>query len=794
MPKGRYWYALLLLCPGPCPVATASDAKAPAAPSAPPLPQVAAPHSSHERGVYHAPFDVSLTTRTHGASIRYTTDGSRPTATNGEPGGTNAVLRIARTTCLRAAAFKCGYIPSPTMTHTYLFIESVLDQHAPPDYPETWVGPSRKIAADYDMDPEMVNHPDSRRTVRTGFAAIPTLSIAIDKSDLFAEASGVYCQGAPDPAHNVAKPASAELIYPREFPIRFRGFQVDCGLRPHSHFLPKRSLRLVFKKQFGPAKLRYPFFESAPLNAHSAAERFDKIVLRAGCHDAWPGATSMDPASCTLVRDQWARDSLIAMTGYGPHGIFVHLYINGLYWGIYNAVERPDHAFAAEYFGGSKEQWFACNHNFEYRKDSIHGDASPFLAFLESIKHEEAWPAIQRHLDAPRFSDYVILAWYSGMGDWPKNNWHATMRTTPPGPARFFTWDAEKTWYDLRCQDAHEGGWIQPPFTNDTHKARIAVLWRDLWSKPAFRMQFADRLYSACSAGGPLHDEASVNRWQTLANLLDPAIVCESARWGDAKESITASSQFLREPDWTFPVYTREHWRRAVERVNDLMVGNADRFLDVCRNTCFQSHPILPSLLPPRLSRESGEIRSGFQFSLRNPNADGTVFFTTDGTDPRAQDGAPADSAKVYSRPIVLSMTSHVRARVCRSTGTWSPLCQATYDVPDQHRDLRITELMCHPPAGKKCEFIQLKNTASTPRGLSGMFFTRIRYAFPPGAQIEPGQMLVLSADAQAFQREYGFVPFGEYRARLRNAGEPIVLKSVAGASVAIASRVDETP
>ena len=45
----------------------------------------------------------------------------------------------------------------------------------------------------------------------------------------------------------------------------------------------------------------------------------------------------------------------IAMTGYGPRGTFVHLYLNGLYWGLYNPVERPESSFWADTFGGGKD-------------------------------------------------------------------------------------------------------------------------------------------------------------------------------------------------------------------------------------------------------------------------------------------------------------------------------------------------------------------------------------------------------------------------------------------------------
>ena len=34
------------------------------------------------------------------------------------------------------------------------------------------------------------------------------------------------------------------------------------------------------------------------------------------------------------------------------HGRYVHLYLNGLYWGIYNPTERIDREFGVSYLGG----------------------------------------------------------------------------------------------------------------------------------------------------------------------------------------------------------------------------------------------------------------------------------------------------------------------------------------------------------------------------------------------------------------------------------------------------------
>ena len=59
----------------------------------------------------------------------------------------------------------------------------------------------------------------------------------------------------------------------------------------------------------------------------------------------------------TYLRDQFLRDTQIAMGPPGYAGTFVHLYINGLYWGLYNPVERPGGNYAANHFGGSEDDY-----------------------------------------------------------------------------------------------------------------------------------------------------------------------------------------------------------------------------------------------------------------------------------------------------------------------------------------------------------------------------------------------------------------------------------------------------
>ena len=69
-------------------------------------------------------------------------------------------------------------------------------------------------------------------------------------------------------------------------------------------------------------------------------QEFDTLTLHAGFNDHWLWVGS----AATMHRDQLCRDTQNALGGYAPHGTYVHLYLNGLYWGLYNIGEKSDDA------------------------------------------------------------------------------------------------------------------------------------------------------------------------------------------------------------------------------------------------------------------------------------------------------------------------------------------------------------------------------------------------------------------------------------------------------------------
>jgi len=770
---------------------------------------------SADRGFFESPFDVTIRTATPGATVRYTTDGSRPTATNGAGTGPTEVLTVSGTTCLRARAFHdgAGYEPTDIDTHTYIFLADVLAQTQPAGYPSIWAGPTQTNTADYAMDSWVVGR-HGGADWSNAFRAIPTMSLVTDQDDMFGTApEGVYAESRKDERQE--RPVSVELIYPRpQFDTDCKGFQADCGIQAHGANFTKAALRLVFKREWGASRLKYPLFETEPMHADSAADSFDRIVLRSAANDCWPGSVSMDPATYTLTRDQWGRSSQLAMTGDGVRGIFVHLYINGMYWGIYNPVERPDHAFTSTYFGGEKEHWFATNHGYQQDEPPLNPDSGDQVWFDDLMLNSGSmsYSQLAAHLDVEQFSDYILLAWYDGNGDWANNNWYIGHPMSPDGPCRFFTWDVEKTWYNMPAQSTFEGGWVHNQFARNGSYQKLAAMWQGAFKKADFRMVFADRIYKHCFNGGALVDANSLARWNVLSNLMDKVVICESARWGDIKDDLAAGSDvngdYVRDGDGTYPTYTREeHWRPAMKRIAQIMDGNVAQFVQACRTTTIQSSGkySYPLIDPPDFHQHGGSIGAGFRLTMANPNGSGTIFYKTDGTDPRALGGSVASGAQNYNTAgaPALARTRHVKARVYKSTSTWSALRAATYNYTAHYPLIRVTEIHYNPLGGGAYEFVEIKNVSGTTTvGLSEMTFEKgIRYTFAPGATLGPGKYAVLVRNAEVFARRHPGVSgssdveiFGQYRGGLDNSGERLKLVDTGGATVFSVKYNDKAP
>jgi len=749
---------------------------------------------SVDRGLYDSPQSVAITTSTAGAQIRYTLDGSAPTATTGT--AYTGPIPVTTTTTLRAAAYKPGWLATDIDTHTYIFLDDVIAQpNNPPGYPSTWSG----RPADYEMDPDVVGPGDVfgglyRDTIADDLKSLPTLSVVMDAADLFGP-SGIYVN--PQSTGSAwERPTSVELISPDGTE---EGFSVNCGIRvqggaSRSPDFPKHSFRLEFRSRYGPGRLRYPLFDDQPFG-ESAVNSFDEIVLRTSFNQSWPHWHYYQAPRAQYARDQWVRDLQFAMGQPSTHGRYVHLYLNGMYWGIYNMGERPAAPFQADYFGGTEDDYDVLNSGSPIDGDKQAWDAMMAIA-NGGLSGAGAYADLEEYLDVEGFIDYMILNHYVGNSDWDGHNWIAARRREQGAPYLFFTWDSEFAIAlppnNTLTGQAGEDAIINMNRTGLNNNNKPSRLLQKLRANSEFVMQFADRVHRWLFNDGVLTPAGATALWDARADEVDRAVVAESARWGDYRRDVHSN----RWPAESFGLFTRNEHYIAQQRFI------RERYLPVRTGVVLQQYRAMglyPSVDAASFS-VGGAYRHGGAFSrgelLTIDSGPGTVYYTLDGTDPREAYGAVSPEALIYTGPVALADGAHVMARL-RSGGQWSALNEAEF-VLDELPPVRVTEMMYNPAnptpeewaAGiddnDRFEFVELRNVGGETVNLLGVRFSDgIDYTFPY-ARLDPGGYVVLVEDVAAFDARYdiagGAIPVvGQYGGSLSNGGERVVLSTLQG-------------
>jgi CotH kinase protein/Chitobiase/beta-hexosaminidase C-terminal domain/Lamin Tail Domain len=167
-------------------------------------------------------------------------------------------------------------------------------------------------------------------------------------------------------------------------------------------------------------------------------------------------------------------------------------------------------------------------------------------------------------------------------------------------------------------------------------------------------------------------------------------------------------------------------------------------------------------IVPPVFSGPGGLVDPGTSISLSGAPAGGSIYYTLDGSDPRASGGGVAPGAILYAGPITINANVEIIARAKGTNGwqqTWSGPARGGYftALPS----LRISEIMYHPAttAGEDehaFEFVEVQNIGATSLNLSGFVLSGgVQFTFP-NQTLAPGESAVIVSDPAGFQSRYG--------------------------------------
>ena len=254
-------------------------------------------------------------------------------------------------------------------------------------------------------------------------------------------------------------------------------------------------------------------------------------------------------------------------------------------------------------------------------------------------------------LDVDNLIGYMTEILYSGNPDAPisnffgnndLNNYYAIRdRTASSTGFKFFVHDAEHAYGQRGGVGADRTGPYTNPDFETLNEFNPQTLHQELMANDNYRTRFMDFIQKNFFNDGPFTVDNLQARWDVEAAKISSAIIAESARWGDAR------SERVDAP------LGKTAWTNAVNSIRNNFIGQRqDIFLNQLRSTSPALFPNVdaPEYLVEGVPQHGGEVTAGSSLVLA---ADDTIYYTTDGSDPRSDDGSVSSSAVSYDPGVV---------------------------------------------------------------------------------------------------------------------------------------------
>ncbi|NVO02208.1 MAG: CotH kinase family protein [Bacteroidetes bacterium] len=434
-------------------------------------------------GFYNGTQQVSLTG--NGSEIiRYTIDGSEPTATS-----TLYVspIIVDSTKVIRARSFSTDpfILPGKTITNTYFINENI---------------------------------------------TIPVISLSSDPRNLFDWNYGIYELGPnADPLNVPYFGANFWNGWERPSHIEYFdqngnfGFESNTEAKIQGNFSkawPQKGFTVSAKDNYEAEDINYQLFPSKPIS------KFKNFNIRNAGSD-WN--------TCHM------RDRLVQKTAQELTKIDIMdarpcvLFINGKYWGVYEIREKQDEHYIENNYNIDPEKIDF----LEFDGSIIKGSNKPFLEMASFIGNNNMnlqanYDSVQNIIDIKNFCDYFITETYVINTDWlgPYTNNIKFWRTNnPPGKWRYMLWDTDLSLGFM--QPMGEGG----DTTNMLHRAMFpetsnphSTMLNSLLDNTNFRNYFVNRYCDLLNTiYKPYHFSQKTN---TLRDEVLPEMARHFDLWG----------------------------------------------------------------------------------------------------------------------------------------------------------------------------------------------------------------------------------------------------------------------
>ena len=649
-----------------------------------------APVFSIGHSYYKLPFDLELSCNADEADIYYTTDASIPSSTNGTK--YSGPIHISTTTVVRAVAIRAGVDTSITVTQSYIFAEDVIHQSdSPAGYPETWLSPVHgtddyfEIPGNYGMIESFVNRSDVQSVFVQSLLSLPVVSIVSDIDNFFSkslnpDSGGIYMyNGEPDgPTRDLryhlgkgwVRPASVEYFNSNKQDGHLN-FQANCCIKIHGGACrtraktEKHSFSIGFKSNYGPPKLDEQLF------GKGSPKQYDWLILRGG----------FDRRLGQQIRDPYGKSTLSDMGQYAARSKFVHVYLNGMYWGMYNLSERMDDNCMRDNLGGKAGDYDILKDYFEVESgdtivwsklvemagDNIENEAN-YQKLLGNNPDHTPNPAYEKMVNDENLIDYVMMNIYAGTTDWDHHNWVAARRRTNSDGFHFLAWDVESILMNVSELRVY----------TQVQYNRPSGIFYDLIRNDTFKNLFISHVNKHFFEGGALTPKPCLERYEKWLANIDTALIADQARWWVDPNDIWNTH---------YHTFIYNYFPRRTEIVFNQLI----------------SAGLYPAVSPPEFNTDKNIIPEEFQLLMSSPDG-GEIRYSLDGTDPGYFSPVLNKSILIYdNNPLPLKGdTVLVQARVKKDT-LWSKLVTRQFLIGDEVNNITDNHketdgyLYCYP-------------------------------------------------------------------------------------------------
>ena len=418
-----------------------------------------------------------------GCILRYTTDGTLPTLSNGQSSSTGR-FNVKETTCYRFRLFADGKLPSRVTTRSYIL---------------------------RDMD-----------------YTLPVVSVVTDLNFLYSQEYGVFEKG-PNGRPGNGQSSKCNWNMDWERPVNFSYLNADgemmfnqdvnlemCG--GWSRAWTPHSFKLKGSKELGGDKnLLYPFFNQKPYIRNRT------LQVRNGGNDT--SCRIKDGALQYLLQSSGIN---IDCQSYEP----VHEFINGWYFGVLNIREPNNKHYVYANYGWDEDEI----DQFEMSPDSGYvqkcGTPDAFLELVDVLSPDAAnsdtYAEICRRIDIDAYANYMAAQFYLANWDWPQNNVKG-FRHRDDGKFRFVLFDLDgafnsgSPFEDFFNRERYTFDQLYPTSLGRiTAQIRFVTLFKNMIKNDDFRRRFID---AYCIMGGSVFEKNRANQIITeLLNRVEPAM------------------------------------------------------------------------------------------------------------------------------------------------------------------------------------------------------------------------------------------------------------------------------